>query len=89
MNTTARIKIKGKDFEIIVDLDKAMNFKKGNSNNVDFLEIDKIFSDSKKGNVASEKDILDCFGTEDVYEIAGKIVKQGEVLVTQDYRALS
>lgn len=86
MNTTARIKIKDKHFEIIVDLDKAMNFKKGLSSSVDFLEIDKVFSDEKKGNVAPEKDILDCFGTNDVYEIAGKIVKSGEVLVTQDYR---
>lgn len=86
MNTTARIKIKGKNFEIIVDLDKAMNFKKGISTSVDFLEIDKIFSDSKKGNIASEKDIFECFETDEINEIAERIVKQGEVLVTQDYR---
>ena len=48
MTTTARIKKAGKDFEILVDLDKAMAFKKGDGGN-DFLEADAIFSDSNKG----------------------------------------
>ncbi|MBU3907531.1 MAG: ribosome assembly factor SBDS [Nanoarchaeota archaeon] len=86
MNTLARIKQKGKHFEIIVDLDKSLKFKKGESSNADFLEIDSVFSDSKKGFRAKEEDLEECFGTEDVYEIAKKIVKQGEVLVSQEHR---
>ncbi len=84
--TTARIKQHGKHFEIIVDLDKALKFKKGISANVDFLEIDKIFTDSKQGRKAPEKDIMEAFGTEDVNSIAGKIVKSGEILLTQEFR---
>jgi ribosome maturation protein SDO1 len=84
--TTARIKKAGKNFEIIVDLEKAVKFRKGETKSVDFLEIDKIFSDSKKGFAASESDMKGSFGTNDVYEIAGRIVKEGEVLLTQDYR---
>jgi ribosome maturation protein SDO1 len=83
--TTARIKKAGKHFEILVDLNKALAFKKGTGAN-DFLEIDTIFSDAKKGEKASSSDLKQSFGTEDVYEIAGKIVKEGEVLTTQEYR---
>jgi len=85
LNTTARIKKAGKHFEILVDLDKALAFKKGEGAN-DFLEADFIFSDAKKGEKASGSDLKEVFGTEDVYEIAGKIVKEGEVLVTQEHR---
>lgn len=84
--TLARIKKAGKNFEIMVDLDKALAFKKGESSSVDFLEFDKIFSDSKKGFNASSDDLKNAFGTEDVNEIAGKIVKEGEVLLTQEHR---
>lgn len=83
--TIARIKQKGKPFEIIVDLDEALKFKKGQS---DWLEIggDKIFKDSKRGDVASRSDLEECFGTSEVLEVAKKIVKNGEVLVTQEFR---
>lgn len=86
VQTTARIKKMGKHFEIMVDLDKALKYKKGESRAVDFLETDKIFSDMKKGEKPSSSDLKNAFGTEDVYEIAGKIVKEGEVLVTQEHR---
>ncbi|MFC1682298.1 ribosome assembly factor SBDS [Nanoarchaeota archaeon] len=84
--TLARIKKAGKRFEIIVDLDEALKFKKGES---DFLQVegDKIFSDSKKGQVASPKDLKESFGTEDILEVAKQIVKQGEVQLTQEHRS--
>jgi ribosome maturation protein SDO1 len=85
--TTARIKKSGKHFEILVDLEKAMSFKKGSTTSTDFLELDRIFSDSKKGERASEKDLQDCFGTLDINEIASKIVKEGEVLLTHEHRS--
>lgn len=84
--TTARIKQHGKHFEIIVDLDRALKFKKGESSSIDFLEIDKIFTDSKKGFAAPEKDLTEAFGTDDLNSVAGKIVKSGEILLTQEYR---
>ena len=84
-NTIARIKQTGKHFEIIVDLDDALKFKKGETS---FLEVegDRIFSDSKKGEVASNSDLESAFSTTDVQKIAEKIVKNGEVLVTQEHR---
>ncbi|MEK6819892.1 MAG: ribosome assembly factor SBDS [Nanoarchaeota archaeon] len=83
--TIARIKQGGKHFEIIVDLEKAMVFKKtGNGN--DFLQMDKVFSDSKKGIVPSVNDLKSAFGTDDIYEISQKIVRSGEIQMTQDFR---
>lgn len=83
--TTARIKQAGKPFEIIVDLEKAIAFRKTGQGN-DFLESDRIFTDVKKGFTAKESDLKSAFGTDDIYEVAEKIVKNGEVLLTQDFR---
>jgi ribosome maturation protein SDO1 len=83
--TTARIKKIGKHFEIIVDLDKALQFKKG-TGGADFLEIDTIFTDHKKGLHAPEKDLNEAFKTTDANSIAEKIVKEGEILLTQEHR---
>ncbi len=83
--TTARIKKTGKHFEIVVDLDNALKFKKGESSETG-AESDRIFTDIKKGNVASEKDLNEAFGTSDADEIIKRIIKEGEVLVTQEYR---
>jgi ribosome maturation protein SDO1 len=86
VQTTARIKQHGKHFEIIVDTDKALKFKKGESSSMDFLEIDTIFTDSKKGFAASNKDLEKAFGTTDVNTIAKKISKNGEILLTSEHR---
>ena len=84
--TTARIKQAGKNFEIIVDMDNALKFKKGLSNSANFLDVDAVFTDSKKGLKASEKDIMSAFGTTDINAVSSKIVKNGEVLLTQEHR---
>jgi len=84
-NTIARIKKAGKHFEIIVDLNEALKFKKGESNFIE-AEGDRIFTDSKKGQVPSEKDLKEAFGTTDINEIVKKIVKGGEVQTTQEHR---
>ena len=84
-STIARIKQAGKLFEIMVDLDEALKFKKGET---DFIEAegDKIFTDSKKGFVASHSDLEEAFKTTDTNEIVQKIVKNGEVQLTQEHR---
>lgn len=83
--TTARIKKLGKHFEILVDLDEALKFKKGESAYIE-AEGSRIFRDIKKGEVASSSELKEAFKTEDVNEIIKKIIKEGEVQVTQDYR---
>lgn len=86
-NVVARIKTHGKNFEILVDVDKALEFKKGSLSNVsEAVSLDSVFYDSKKGTHASEKDLQEAFGTDDINSIAEKIIKQGEVQVPLEYK---
>lgn len=82
----ARLKKNNNNFEVCVNPEKAMDFKKGKCSIDDVLEFPKIFSDVKKGMKASEESMKKVFGTIDVKEIAKKIVLEGEVQLTSDYR---
>lgn len=83
--TTARIKKAGNHFEIIVNQEDALKFKKGESSETG-AESDRIFTDIKKGNAASENDLNEAFGTTNTNEIIQKIIKEGEILTTQEHR---
>ena len=85
-NVTARTKVKGKHFEIEVDLDEALKVKAGKGDTMLALKFPRIFTDMKKGNVAKETDLVECFGTKDAYQIAAKIISSGEIQKTQDFR---
>jgi len=83
----ARIKVNGKNFETLVDVDKALKMKKGENIDInDVLDAPVIFSDSKKGFHSSEKDLMDAFKTDDINEIAKKIIMKGEVQIPVEYR---
>ena len=83
----ARIKIKGKNYETLVDVDKALQLKQGKPVSIsNVLPINQIFYDSKKGLRASESDLKLAFGTSDVNAVAEKIIRQGEVQVPKEYR---
>ena len=83
---TARIKAKGKHYEIEVDLDEALKVKSGKGDIMAALEFPRIFMDMKKGTAAKESDLIDAFGTKEPYEVAKKIIVSGEVQKTQDFR---
>lgn len=87
VNVEARLKVKGKEFEILVDVDKALQLKKGLPVNIEnVLAVDQIFYDFKKGSKVSSADLKEAFGTDDIREVAGKIIKSGEVVLPSDYR---
>jgi len=83
--TTARIKRGSKHFEVLVDMEEAIKFRRGNGKVI--LEIDKIFLNAKKGDLASREDLEKNFETIDIQKIAETIVKNGEVEVTQEQRS--
>jgi len=86
-NVEARLRVKGKEFQVLVDVDKALQLKKGSDISIDnVLAIDEVFYDTKKGLKASSSDLEECFGTSDVKEVAEKIVKQGEVVLPSEYK---
>ncbi len=82
----ARLKKQEHNFEVLVDCEKAMDFRKGNAELDDALITEDIFKDSKKGEHASEHDLVKIFGTEDKRQIAEKIIKTGEIQLTTEYK---
>lgn len=84
---TARIKVKGKHFEINVFLENALKIKQGKSDDLlAALDCQAIYSDIKKGVKVPEKDLIDAFGTKDFQTVAKQIIVKGEVQKTQEFR---
>ncbi|MBU1200867.1 MAG: ribosome assembly factor SBDS [Nanoarchaeota archaeon] len=84
---TAKLKTHGQTFEIVVDPDLAIDLK--NKKEVDIREILKaqqIFVDANKGLLASEVELKKVFGTNDPLEIATKILKEGDIQLSSEYR---
>lgn len=83
----ARLKTNGDKYEILVDCDGALLFRQGKTTDVsDVLASEKIFSDAKRGIVASAHRMQEIFGTQDQQEIAKIILKKGEVQITAEHK---
>jgi len=83
----ARLKAEGDKYEILVDCDTALQFRQGkNVSMEDVLASEKIFTDAKRGIVASQHRMMAIFGTEDHEEIAKIILKKGEVQITAEHK---
>lgn len=83
--TTAKIRKGSNHYEVLVDMEEALKFKKGESDYLS-LEIDRVFTDAGRGDVASTAELETAFGTSNPLEVGKIIVKQGEVLVDQGHR---
>lgn len=82
----ARITKEGHNFEILVDCEKALDLKNGKNVDIeDVLATTDIFSDVKKGEHAANLERF--FGTEDAFAVAKKIVREGEIQLTTEYKA--
>jgi ribosome maturation protein SDO1 len=86
-NVEARIKLKGKQYEISVDLDEALKVKQGEGDITSALLSTAIYYDIHKGTQASESDLKSAFGSTDIYQIAQQIIQKGEVQKTQEFRS--
>jgi len=85
--TVARISIKGKNFEILVNPDPALSYREGKSIPLsEVLVTEVIFSDANKGLKVSESDLQAAFGTTDVQRIADIILKRGTLQLTAQQR---
>ena len=84
----ARLDRHGQHFEILVDCDKALEFRKGKNIGIwDIVAVDEVFKDVKKGLKASVNDIAKIFGTGNVEEVFKKIIKEGQVQLTASHLA--
>jgi ribosome maturation protein SDO1 len=83
----ARLAKGNEKFEILVDPDKAMEFKTGKDFPVEELVAsEEIFEDVGKGTRAPNEKIGKAFGTTDLGTIAKKIIKEGDVQITTEQR---
>jgi len=82
----ARLKRGGETFEVSIDSEKAINFKKGLNEFDDVLQSEEIWFDAKKGQLASENKLMSIFKTDDKIEIAKTIINEGEIQLTSEYR---
>lgn len=84
----AKLKTQGANFEVLVDCNNAIALKGGKEIDMkDVLATQTIFSDSKKGDQASETQLRQIFGTTDPVEVAKEIIKKGEIRLTAEYRS--
>ncbi len=83
----ARLRRGGEEFEVLVDPYLARDLKEGKDVNFEeLLAAEEIFKDAKKGERASSEELKKIFGTDSVYEIARRIIMEGDVQITAEQR---
>jgi ribosome maturation protein SDO1 len=85
-----KLKTHGLSFQIVVDPDLAIAYRNTKSQDPDelraLLKSDDIFLDPIKGKKAAENELKAAFDTTDTLVIAQKIMMDGEVQLTREYR---
>ncbi|HIH89146.1 TPA: ribosome assembly factor SBDS [Candidatus Bathyarchaeota archaeon] len=85
--TLVRYQHGGEKYEILVDPDKGLSYKKGEPIDIaNVILIDTIFTDSNKGEKASESKLKDEFKTSDPLEVAKIMFEKGTFLLTAAQR---
>jgi ribosome maturation protein SDO1 len=83
----ARLHYSGQKFEILVDPNKALDFKKGAKVEMnEILEYPAVYRDVRNTEMVGEQDLQKVFGTTDIMKIAQKIIKEGELQLTTEQR---
>jgi ribosome maturation protein SDO1 len=83
----ARLKTHGKTFEVFVDPEGALAFKRGEPVKIEnILAVEDVFLDAKNGDRPAEQDIISAFGTTDAAKIAEKIILDGELHLTTEQK---
>ncbi|MBR9675611.1 ribosome assembly factor SBDS [Candidatus Woesearchaeota archaeon] len=85
----AKLKRGGENFEVAIIPEKIISYKEKKDSKIPVEELIKsqeIFADVKKGLIAKKENLNQAFGTSDVLEVAKKIIDEGEIQFTQEYR---
>jgi len=83
--TQARLTKKGKKYEILVDLEEALQVRNGKGNISSAILTETVFHNLKSGEQASVNELEIDFGTSDFQEVALKIIKNGEIVLPAEY----
>jgi ribosome maturation protein SDO1 len=85
--TLVRHQIENEKFEILVDPDKGLDYKRGKIGDVsNALIIDTIFTDASKGEKASGELLEKVYGTSDPLEVAEIMFEKGTFQLTAQQR---
>jgi ribosome maturation protein SDO1 len=83
----ARIERSGIHFELMVDPELALDFRRGGNVSLEsVLAVRGVFKDAGRGERASEEELQKAFHTADLWKIAGVIIRQGDVQITTEHR---
>jgi len=83
----SRIFVGGQKFEVLVDPDKALELKKGMKVDMgDILAYPGIYRDVRNTERVADSDLQKIFGTVDVFKIAERIIRQGDLQLTTEQR---
>jgi len=83
----AWIEVRGQRFEILVRPDPAFRFKEGEEVDIDdILWSDTVYKDARKALKASPEAVKKAFGTDDIREIAVRILREGGIQLTEEQR---
>ena len=82
----ARYSKGGMHFEVLVDPEKALDFKEGKVKIEEVLAVEEIFKDAAKGDRASKQGLEKAFKTADIKEAAKQIILMGEVQLTTEQK---
>jgi len=86
---TAWMRRNGEHFEVVVDPDAALEFRKTKGDQpaiVECLHAERVFSDAKRGLHAKDELLELAFGTKDPMQIAKVLILSGELQLTQEHR---
>ena len=83
----ARIERNSIHFEIMVDPDLALDFRKGKDVSLEnALAVREVFKDAGRGERASEEELKRGFHTTDIWKISEEIIRHGDVQITTEHR---
>jgi ribosome maturation protein SDO1 len=82
-----RLKHSGQKFEILCDPKKALEFRKGAKIDLnDIVAYPSIYKDVSSTDTVPNDDLQKVFGTSDVFKIAERIIRQGDLQLTTEQR---
>lgn len=83
----ARLDSHGERFEILIDPDAVEKVREGEDVDLsEYVAVEEIFRDARKGERASVEMVKKVFGTTDPIEVARKIIVKGEFQLTTEQR---
>lgn len=84
---TAHMDINGERYELLVDPDLAYLYRIGQKKEIaNVLAVEEVFKNFKKGERHTTSSLQKAFGTTDVWQIADRILKNGDIQLTTDQK---